>query len=189
MFVFAAAVSVSTAALDVPRPILLSRSHTRDACQQRSVVVDSQGAGVASQHSVVDRPLTTVRRLRGGGGGSASMWADLGISVLVLGAVATAAHSGSTLMAAVFSTAPTGVPLSLWLVHRAASTEGGSLALESFLRSCIKGVLALGCFCFGALALVRLRPSPADGSLPSVGALLAAGYTGWAVAWMVLRSV
>ena len=86
-------------------------------------------------------------------------------------------------------TAPTGVPLSLWLVHRAASTEGGSLALESFLRSCIKGVLALGCFCFGALALVRLRPSPADGSLPSVGALLAAGYTGWAVAWMVLRSV
>ena len=187
MFVFAAAVSVSTAALDVPRPILLSRSHTHGAW--RSVVVDSHCAGVASQHSVVDRPLTTVRRLRGGGGGSASMWADLGISVLVLGAVATAAHSGSTLMAAVFSTAPTGVPLSLWLVHRAASTEGGSLALESFLRSCIKGVLALGCFCFGALALVRLRPSPADGSLPSVGALLAAGYTGWAVAWMVLRSV
>ena len=119
------------------------------------------------------------------------MWADLGISVLVLGAVAAAAHSGSTFMAAVFSTAPTGVPLSLWLVHRAASggaQGGGSLALQSFLRSCIKGVAALGCFCFGALALVTLRPSP-DGSLPSVGALLAAGYAGWAAAWMVLRSI
>ena len=44
-------------------------------------------------------------RLRGGGGGAATAAADLLVSVAVLVAVSMAAHSGSGLMAAVFSTA------------------------------------------------------------------------------------
>lgn len=123
-------------------------------------------------------------RLRGGGG-RFGMWADVGVSVLVLLAVSGAAHSGSSLLAAVFSTAPTGVPLSLYLVHR-ATTAGGKMLrpeLEAFLLACIKGVLALACFCGGALGVLRA------GVEPSLPLLLAAGYLGWAAAWLLLQKL
>uniref|UniRef100_A0A7S3W566 Uncharacterized protein n=1 Tax=Emiliania huxleyi TaxID=2903 RepID=A0A7S3W566_EMIHU len=121
-------------------------------------------------------------RLRGGGGGAAAM--DLVVSMLVLVAVSAAARSSSPLLAAVFSTAPTGVPLSLWLVRRAAPSAGGSssAALDQFLTSCIKGVLALAGFCCGALAVVRKTGGP-----PTLPGLLVAGYGSWAAAWLLLR--
>ena len=87
-------------------------------------------------------------------------WADILVSVAVLVGVSAAAESGSAVLAAVFATAPTGVPLSLWLVHRAelkaAGTPGSSAeVLETFLWGCIKGLVAGVCFCAGALQLVR----------------------------------
>ena len=114
-------------------------------------------------------------RLRGGM--DAALLSDLGISVLVLLGVAFAARSGSSLVAAVFSTAPTGVPLSLWLVHRA----GDTVMVENFLLACTKGAAALACFCLGALALVRTSPTP------SFAALLSVGFASWAFAWVLLR--
>lgn len=133
-----------------------------------------------------DELVRKATRLRGGGGGAATAAADLLVSVAVLVAVSMAAHSGSGLMAAVFSTAPTGVPLSLWLVHRAAaSSAAGGAALETFLRACIKGTVALACFCLGALACVRRS----DGAPPSLALLLVAGFGSWAAAWLALRRV
>ena len=95
--------------------------------------------------------------------------ADLAISMLVLVGVALAARSGSELVAAIFSTAPTGVPLSLWLVHRAASSSGSNLSIEAFLTAVVKGAAALAAFALGGLALLK-----AAGDVPSLGALLGA---------------
>ena len=116
-----------------------------------------------------------------GGGGLASQTADLLISVLVLVAVSAAAQYGSPMLAAVFATAPTGVPLSLWLVHRAA--KSGDASLETFLLACTKGTAALACFCFGGLILTRLSFSP------SLASLLLVGYGSWAVTWALLRHI
>lgn len=150
----------------------------------RGALSNTNGVATAQQY-LVESPLL---QLRGGVNGDVA--ADLLISVTVLLAVALAARSGSSLMAAVFSTAPTGVPLSLWLVHRAAtssadpSTAGGSvLSIEGFLIACLKGVAALASFCLGALALAR-SSAPAT---PSFLALLATGYASWAVAWAALQ--
>jgi hypothetical protein len=130
------------------------------------------------------QPVGAVLQLRGGG--TADIATDLLISIVVLLAVAMAARSGSSLMAAVFSTAPTGVPLSLWLVHRAAvstSSPTSTVAsnVEAFLLACLKGVAALASFCLGALALSRCVEAP------SIPALLAAGYASWAAVWFGLR--
>jgi hypothetical protein len=93
------------------------------------------------------RAVDTLRRLRGGGGGSERA-VDLLISVLVLAGVSAAAHAGSPLLAAVLSTAPTGVPLSLWLVHRADAS-----ASAAFLLACLQGVGALAAFCSGCVSI------------------------------------
>ena len=129
---------------------------------------------------VLPAPAPSHLRLRGGG-----MWTDFLVSVLVMLAVTAAAHSGSTILAAIFVTAPTGLPLSLWILRRAAesSAAGGSL-VDPFLVSCIKGSLALACFCMGALTLVRCA---GDGrAAPSLAMLLAGGYGSWAAAWLLL---
>ena len=106
-------------------------------------------------------------------------------------AVAVAARSGSSIMSAVFSTAPTGVPLSLWLVHRAACTvEGGgkaaTVSIDRFLVAVIKGGLALAAFALGALTLLRTL---GDAAPPPLAALLSAGFGAWAAAWGLLRHV
>ena len=108
--------------------------------------------------------------LRGGGGGDSARAADLVLSIAVLIAVSLAAHSGSTWLAAVFSTAPTGVPLSLWLVVRAAGAGGSdpALAVEPFLRACIKGTLALASFCIGSLACVKMYASTTSPALLAI---------------------
>ena len=122
-------------------------------------------------------------RLRGGI--DAAVWSDLTISILVLLGVAFAARSGSSLMAAVFSTAPTGVPLSLWLVHRASTVASADANMvEQFLLACVKGVSALMAFCLGALALVR-----SSAGTPSFAEILGVGFASWAVAWALLRRV
>ena len=127
-------------------------------------------------------------QLRGGGSpdGAVVAWADLFVSMLVLLAVSMAAQSGSSLLAAAFSTAPTGVPLSLWLVHRAAVEARGDAALvAAFLGACIQGALALIGFCVGALACLQLTQT----GLPSLGTILAAGYASWAASWALLRRI
>ena len=123
---------------------------------------------------------TNLLALRGGFSETA---ADLTISMIVLLGVALASRSGSALVAAIFSTAPTGVPLSLVLVHRAASSSGSNLSIEAFLLAVIKGAAALAAFALGALALVKTT------ELPSLGALLGAGFASWALAWALLRRV
>ena len=142
----------------------------------------------ASRGEPASRGITAALWLRGGGSGA--QWLDATISVIVLLAVSAAAHSGSSFLAAVFSTAPTGVPLSLWLVHRAAcaTEDGHSMAIQGFLLACIKGAVALACFCVGALALLRVlhydQVTPPSWLLPS---LLTAGYASWVGAWVLLR--
>ena len=100
---------------------------------------------------------------------------------------------GSPLLAAVFATAPTGVPLSLWLVYRAAHSgagaagaggagDGARAAVDSFLQACVGGVVALAAFCVGGLALVR-----SSATEPSLAGVLAAGYLSWAAVWGLQR--
>ena len=135
------------------------------------------------------REAKTINRgvsVRGGGSGAV---VDLLVSVLVLIAVSAAAHSGSSFLAAALSTAPTGVPLSLWLVHRAAQASDVSSAaarVEQFLLACIQGTVALASFCLGALFLVRHSPGVGEAA-PSLAALLFVGYASWAMAWALLR--
>lgn len=123
--------------------------------------------------------------LRGGSIDGGAL-ADLLISVIVLLAVALAARSANTVLAAVFSTAPSGVPLSLWLVHRAARASGGAQQVETFLVAVIKGGLALSSFALGALALCKLQSGL---EAPSLTVLLGAGFTSWALAWSLLQRV
>ena len=73
------------------------------------------------------------------------------------------------------------MPLSLWLVHRAAPDAA---MVEHFLVACLKGVAALACFCLGALALVRTSAQK-----PSFEACLGVGFASWAIAWALLRRV
>ena len=129
-------------------------------------------------------PAEFVLSLRGGDVDGALV-GDLTISIVVLLAVALAARSGSALVAAICSTAPTGVPLSLWLLPRAATTKSGTLSVEGFLLACLKGVLALACFCLGALGVARTSTTED----PALSALLAAGFASWAAAWMLLQRV
>ena len=131
-----------------------------------------------------NQPQITLLVLRGGAFSETA--ADLTISMIVLVGVALAARSGSSLVAAIFSTAPTGVPLSLWLVHRAASSSSseGNLSIEAFLVAVVKGSAALAAFALGALALVK-----AAGEVPSLSALLCAGFSSWALAWAMLKRV
>ena len=123
-------------------------------------------------------------------------WPDLFISLLVLVAVSLASDYGSPALAAVAATAPTGVPLSLWLVKTAAAhakpplPEAAQLAqLDEFLQACIKGMLAACCFSLGALWLVRsARASSGDhDGVPSLGALLLVGYCCWGVTLLLFR--
>jgi hypothetical protein len=136
--------------------------------------------GVASAH------IQRVVLLRGGG--LDGVMADMTISLVVLLGVAVAARSGSSTVSAIFSTAPTGVPLSLWLVHRAA--EAGisrGIAIEAFLWAVIKGGISLSAFALGALGLMRCGP---PGETPALAALLGAGFTSWGVAmWSLLKYV
>lgn len=132
-------------------------------------------------HEVRSSIGTDLFRIRGGGGGD--VVADISVSLIVLIAVALAARSGSSTMAAVFSTAPTGVPLSLWLVQRASTTGAAPVSVAAFCRACIKGSLALAAFCSGALLLAQ------GSTAPSLAALLGTGYVCWAVAWVLLQRI
>lgn len=99
---------------------------------------------------------------------------DLLSSVGVLVAVALAADFGSPLLAAVAATAPTGGPLSLWLVWSAGATpEQRADSTDKFLVGGIKGMLAGVLFYVGALTV--LRSGAASGFAP----LLLAGFGSW----------
>ena len=160
---------------NLPRLDLLATHPTPLAQDDGSLPLMSSEALLSSE----------VTRLRGGGGISGDAIADLGISVAVLFAVALAARSGSHFMAAVFSTAPTGVPLSLWLVHRAASAAGSTLSIDAFLCAVIKGAIALAAFAVGALTYLRYS----NDASPSLLALLSVGFGSWALVWALLRRV
>jgi|EP01046_Picozoa_sp_COSAG06_P016775 hypothetical protein len=118
-------------------------------------------------------------------------WLDLLVSLLVLVAVSLVADHGGAVLAAVAATAPTGVPLSLWLVKSAAEKSAATTAeqlatLDGFLASCIRGGLAAAAFAAGALWLVRSSKATGDG-VPTLGLLLVVGYGCWGTAWALLR--
>lgn len=118
-------------------------------------------------------------------------WLDLLVSLLVLVAVSLAVDHGGAALAALVATAPTGMPLSLYLVksaaERAESSSSSQLAqLDIFLASCIRGGLAAVAFAGGALWLVRTSKGGGGGT-PSLAALLFVGYGCWGAAWTVLR--
>jgi len=108
--------------------------------------------------------------------------AEFLISVAVLLAVTFAADQGSPLFAAVASTAPTGVPLSLYLVQGAAADGAKGAAAEAFLFAACKGLLAALGFCGGALLAAK------NGGGESFGSLCLCGYGAWALAWRVLQA-
>jgi hypothetical protein len=117
-------------------------------------------------------------------------WLDLLVSLIVLVVVSLAADHGGAVLAGVAASAPTGVPLSLYLVKSAAekseSTAAQFAQLDGFLASCLRGGGAAGAFAAGALWLVRASKASGDGT-PSLAALLLAGYGCWGLAWALLR--
>lgn len=119
-------------------------------------------------------------------------WLDLLVSLLVLLAVSLAADHGGAVLAAVAATAPTGVPLSLYLVKSAAekseSTASQFAQLDGFLASCIRGGFAASAFAAGALWIVRTNKAAGDGT-PSLATLMLVGYGCWGAAWALLRHV
>lgn len=119
-------------------------------------------------------------------------WLDLLVSLIVLVAVSLAADHGGAALAGVAASAPTGVPLSLYLVKSAAEKSESAAAqfaqLEGFLESCIRGGLAASAFAAGALWLVRASKTSGDDT-PSLPALLLVGYGCWGVAWALLRQL
>ena len=134
-----------------------------------------------------------VQAARGAPAARRSMqWLDLFVSLLVLLAVSLAADHGGAVLAAVAATAPTGVPLSLYLVKSAAerseSTASQFAQLDSFLAGCIRGGLAASAFAAGALWLVRTSKAAGDGT-PNLAVLLLAGYGCWGATWALLRHV
>ena len=175
--------------LSIP-PFPCAQVHKANQAMITGPILHSQlGSSAAGALALV--PHKPLLELRGGFSFDGEVVTDLLVSVCVLVAVAVAARSGSSIMSAVFSTAPTGVPLSLWLVHRAACTvEGGgkaaTVSIDRFLIAVIKGGLALAAFALGALTLLRTL---GDAAPPPLAALLSAGFGAWAAAWGLLRHV
>ena len=97
------------------------------------------------------------------------------ISVLVLLLVGWAAEQQNTLLAAVASTAPTGVPLSLFIV---ASRNRDPAVLVNFTRSLCLGVFSTLVFAIAAHVAARVGMR--------LGGVLVAGFAGWALSWLAL---
>ena len=97
------------------------------------------------------------------------------ISVLVLLLVGWAAEQQNTLLAAVASTAPTGVPLSLFIV---ASRNPHPAVLVNFTRSLCLGVFSTLVFAIAAHVAARVGMR--------LGGVLVAGFAGWALSWLAL---
>eukprot|EP00747_Dinoflagellata_sp_TGD_P081578 gnl/TRDRNA2_/TRDRNA2_161364_c0_seq2.p1 gnl/TRDRNA2_/TRDRNA2_161364_c0~~gnl/TRDRNA2_/TRDRNA2_161364_c0_seq2.p1 ORF type:complete len:117 (-),score=16.99 gnl/TRDRNA2_/TRDRNA2_161364_c0_seq2:147-497(-) len=111
--------------------------------------------------------------------------ADLLISFAVLVAVAVTADYGSPFLAAVAATAPTGGPLSLWLVVSSSPAEKVAATTDQFLYSSIKGMIAGLAFYVGLLLLLRLGVVSAS----NCGLMICGGYLSWAFAWLALQVV
>ena len=98
------------------------------------------------------------------------------ISVLVLLLVGWAAEQQNTLLAAVASTAPTGVPLSLFIV--ASRNPRDPAVLVNFTRSLCLGVFSTLVFAIAAHVAARVGMR--------LGGVLVAGFAGWALSWLAL---
>ena len=100
------------------------------------------------------------------------------ISVFVLLFVSWCAEQENALLAAAASTAPTGVPLSLFIVASRNPGARGQPVLIAFTRSLVMGVLSTLVFAVAAHLAARqgLR----------VGGVLVVGYAAWALCWMAL---
>ena len=117
--------------------------------------------------------------------GQMVMISDLLISFAVLVAVAISADYGSPLLAAVAATAPTGGPLSLWLMLSASPPAQLEANIEQFLYASIKGMIAGTAFYVGLLFMLRLGVVEAS----QFGFMLCIGYGSWAAVWFVLQMV
>ena len=99
------------------------------------------------------------------------------ISVLVLLLVGWAAEQQNTLLAAVASTAPTGVPLSLFIVA-SRNPRDDPAVLVNFTRSLCLGVFSTLVFAIAAHVAARVGMR--------LGGVLVAGFAGWALSWLAL---
>ena len=100
------------------------------------------------------------------------------ISVGILLLVGFAAEL-SPAIAAVAATAPTGVPLSIFIVASRAPERSKADILASFTRSLIKGVLSTLAFAVAAHACAARNYS--------VRGILLVGYSVWAATWWVIN--
>ena len=105
---------------------------------------------------------------------------DVLISIAVLIVVALTAESGNPGLAAVAASAPTGVPLSLYLVwSRAPPAADHTKVLTAYTGALVRGVYATLAFALVA----RLCATRGYG----LGSILAAAYLAWAAAWWALN--
>lgn len=100
------------------------------------------------------------------------------ISVTVIIFVAVVQRQ-SKVVAAVTATMPLTIPLALWIVY--SSSNGDRLAVESFTRNMLSGIIPTAVFVFAIWTASRL-------GLKLVP-IIACGYAAWAVTLLVLLSL
>jgi len=97
---------------------------------------------------------------------------------IIVGVSLSAQHSA---LAAAIATAPTGTPLSIYVVMQQQAPHQKNAALRLYTLNIIKGVLATLTFAISAHLAAR----------QDVGMIrvLMTGYAGWFVAWFLLSKV
>eukprot|EP00283_Hemiselmis_rufescens_P019937 CAMPEP_0173438838 /NCGR_PEP_ID=MMETSP1357-20121228/20630_1 /TAXON_ID=77926 /ORGANISM="Hemiselmis rufescens, Strain PCC563" /LENGTH=145 /DNA_ID=CAMNT_0014404159 /DNA_START=12 /DNA_END=449 /DNA_ORIENTATION=- len=117
-------------------------------------------------------------------GGAESSWVTSTlmptlISVFIIVGVSLSAQYSS--LAAAIATAPTGTPLSIYVVMQQQQPHQKNAALRLYTLNIIKGVLATLTFAISAHLAARY----------DVGMIrvLLTGYAGWFVAWLLLSRV
>mmetsp|Transcript_75059 Transcript_75059/g.140032 ORF Transcript_75059/g.140032 Transcript_75059/m.140032 type:complete len:139 (+) Transcript_75059:49-465(+) len=105
-------------------------------------------------------------------------YGGVAISVGVLLAVELAARHGSSHLAAIAATVPTGIPLSLLILT--SKQHGSQEELQHFAAACLQGSVSLVCFCL-AMFMVARRGG-------GFGSMLCAGYAMWLTSWWLIRS-
>ena len=105
---------------------------------------------------------------------SASTMLSVGILLLV-----SFAAELSPAIAAVAATAPTGVPLSIFIVASRAPEGSKADVLASFTRSLVKGVFSTLAFAVAAHACAARNYS--------IRGILLVGYSAWAATWWAIN--
>ena len=107
-----------------------------------------------------------------GDGFNAATLGSLAVSIIVLVVVSL---SKNPTVAASAASAPTGIPLALWIATTRAEANGedAGQAMVTFLVGCFKGIASTACFV--AVAYASARFGLTSGPLSTV----LAGFAGW----------